>query len=125
MAKVAYKGENLIVGLQTVSKGYSVTTFILWSTAAGRDGAGAVAEHLHPNPQARGRKVADWEWCGILNPQSLQWHTSKKTPSPNPSSVLSSESQTFTYMDLHRGGSHSHHHRAALVPYVPASLMPT
>lgn len=70
--------------------------------AVGKHGAGAVAQSLHLNPQARG-ETAHWEWCGLLELKTcLWWHTSSyKTTPPNPSqAVPTTEDQVFKYVSL-------------------------
>lgn len=56
MSKATYKRQHLVEGLLTVSEGESRIIMVRGMAAGGRHGTGAVAESLHPHPQA-GRKT--------------------------------------------------------------------
>ena len=73
----------------------SITT---GSTAAGRDGGGAVAESSHPIHKQKKAERVNWEWCGFENLKACcQRHiSSNKAIPPNPSQrVLLTRDQVF------------------------------
>lgn len=65
--KTTYQWEHLTEGLRTVSEGEPVT-ITAGSTAAGRQGSGAMLRAYRKTEQAK------WEWCGPFKPQSPGTH---------------------------------------------------
>lgn len=70
------------------------------------------ARAYYSDPQVGGRDRANWEWCGLLKPQSLlKLHTSqsKPTPSNHTQTVLPNRSNHLNKW-VYRGHFHSIHY---------------